>query len=84
METSLLRTKWAIPPLASDAVLRPRLLAKLQSGLEHSLILVSAPAGFGKTTLINQWVHSQAETFVAAWLSLEPGEMTPFFSGATF
>ncbi len=78
METSLLRTKWAIPPLASDAVPRPRLLARLQSGLDHRLILVSAPAGFGKTTLLNQWVHSQAETFKAAWLSLDPGENDPF------
>lgn len=56
----LVWTKFKIPPLRAKSVLRPRLLEKLNRGLESRLILISAPAGFGKTTLLVQWLQSHA------------------------
>ena len=51
----LLTTKLFIPPLRPGWVPRPRLVERLNRGLHRKLILVSAPAGFGKTTLLNEW-----------------------------
>jgi ATP/maltotriose-dependent transcriptional regulator MalT len=48
----LLSTKLHIPPVRSELVSRPRLLARLNTGLDSRLTLVSAPAGYGKTTLL--------------------------------
>jgi len=53
---SLLQTKLYIPPIRRKLVSRPRLIERLNAGLARKLILVSAPAGFGKTTLVNEWV----------------------------
>ena len=53
---ALLRTKLYIPPLRPEWVSRPRLLERLDAGLDRKLTLVSAPAGFGKTTLIGEWL----------------------------
>jgi LuxR family maltose regulon positive regulatory protein len=53
-------------------VSRPRLLERLNEGLHRKLILISAPAGFGKTTLVSQWLAGYK--FPAAWLSLDEGE----------
>jgi LuxR family maltose regulon positive regulatory protein len=53
----LLTTKLYIPRVRAEWVPRPRLAARLNSGLDHKLTLVSAPAGFGKTTLLADWVH---------------------------
>ena len=57
MQTPLLQTKLYIPPPGSKLVVRPRLLEKLNEGLHRKLILISAPAGFGKTTLISSWIN---------------------------
>ena len=51
MSTPLLATKLYIPPPRSNAILRPRLIVRLNEGLHRKLILIAAPAGFGKTTL---------------------------------
>ena len=51
---TLLRTKLYVPRLAADLIERPHLLAHLDRGLDRKLTLVSAPAGYGKTTLIVQ------------------------------
>jgi LuxR family maltose regulon positive regulatory protein len=56
-------------------VSRPRLLERLNDGLQGKLILISAPAGFGKTTLLSQWLAGG--TRPAAWLSLDEGENDP-------
>ncbi len=58
MSTPILATKLYVPPPRPGAVLRPRLIERLDAGLAagHKLTLVSAPAGFGKTTLISEWV----------------------------
>jgi len=56
----ILKTKLYLPPERARAVARPRLLARLDEGLRPgcSLVLVSAPAGFGKTTLVSEWIAS--------------------------
>ena len=56
METLLLRTKFYIPPPRPALVPRPRLIEQLNAGLHRKLTLISAPAGFGKTTLVSEWV----------------------------
>jgi LuxR family maltose regulon positive regulatory protein len=57
MATSVLRTKLYIPPLRPNLVSRPRLTERLNAGLHRKLSLISAPAGFGKTTLLSEWIH---------------------------
>jgi LuxR family maltose regulon positive regulatory protein len=78
----LLQTKLYIPPIRPELVSRPRLIERLNAGLPagRKLTLVSAPAGFGKTTLVSEWVTGceRAEPKVrAAWLSLDEGDNDP-------
>jgi len=54
LSTPLLTTKLYIPPVRLEMVSRPRLIERLNAGLHRNLTLVSAPAGFGKTTLLNE------------------------------
>lgn len=71
----LLGTKLSIPPLREGIVRRGRLMQLLEQGLRRGLILVSAPAGFGKTTILTELAaHSQASI---AWLSLDEGDNDP-------
>ena len=58
MSTPILATKLYIPPPRPKVVLRPRLIERLNEGLRRArrLTLISAPAGFGKTTLVSEWV----------------------------
>jgi len=81
----LLATKLYIPPVRPELVSRHRLIARLNSGLHRNLTLISAPAGFGKTTLIGEWLGivqndngktNRAECKVA-WLSLDHGDNDP-------
>jgi LuxR family maltose regulon positive regulatory protein len=77
LEQSLIKTKLFIPPAPPELVRRPRLLDKIQAALNYKLTLVSAPAGFGKTTLLSEWIcDSQLPTFTA-WLSLEEADNDP-------
>ncbi|MCO5188760.1 MAG: LuxR C-terminal-related transcriptional regulator [Anaerolineae bacterium] len=69
MEGSLLQTKLLIPPIRSSLIPRPQLIAKLTAGLNHRLTLVSAPAGFGKTTLVADWLSRVGRP--SAWVSLD-------------
>ena len=71
----LLSTKLYIPPPRSNAVNRPRLLARMNDGLHGKLTLVSAPVGFGKTTLVSAWVNGCGRP--VAWLSLDAGDNDP-------
>jgi len=75
MPTSILATKLSIPRLRPNVVSRPRLLERLNEGLHCKLILISAPAGFGKTTLVSEWVAGCQRP--AAWLSLDEGDNDP-------
>ena len=75
MSAPILATKLYIPPPRPKAVLRPRLIERLDEGLHRKLILVCAPAGFGKTTLLGEWVAALPHP--AAWLSLDEGDNDP-------
>ena len=77
MPTPILATKLYVPPPRANLVLRPRLIERLNEGLSsgRKLTLISAPAGFGKTTLISEWV-AVCERPVA-WLSLDEGDNDP-------
>ncbi|MCL6571871.1 MAG: LuxR C-terminal-related transcriptional regulator [Bacillus sp. (in: Bacteria)] len=68
----ILATKLHIPLPRSKVVLRPRLIERLNKGLDHKLTLISASAGFGKTTLVSEWVAGCERP--VAWLSLDAGD----------
>jgi LuxR family transcriptional regulator, maltose regulon positive regulatory protein len=75
MPVQILSTKLSIPPIRSRLVRRNRLIQKLNQGLEYGLVLVSAPAGYGKSSLLSAWL-SQVE-IPAAWLTLDVGDNDP-------
>ena len=68
----LLTTKLYSPPLRPELVPRPRLVASLDAGIHRKLTLVSAPAGFGKTTLVNAWLRNTNR--IVTWISLDEGD----------
>jgi LuxR family maltose regulon positive regulatory protein len=71
----LLQTKLYIPRSRRGAVGRPRLLERLRRGADSKLTLLSAPAGFGKTTLLAEWLDDPAaDGRSTAWLSLDPSD----------
>jgi LuxR family maltose regulon positive regulatory protein len=85
MISPILVTKLFIPAARPELVHRPRLIEQLNSGLHRKLTLISAPAGFGKTTLVSEWLDSlrwdnqqeeQVKTWIA-WLSLDEGDNDP-------
>jgi LuxR family maltose regulon positive regulatory protein len=71
----LLKTKLYIPSIRPELVSRPRLIERLNAGLHRKLTLVSAPAGFGKTTCISEWVN--ALDCPVTWLSLDAADDGP-------
>jgi len=75
MSTTILATKLYIPSPRPKVVLRERLIALLNEGLHSKLTLISAPAGFGKTTLVSQWIRDCK--LPVAWLSLDEGDNDP-------
>ena len=75
MAATILATKLYIPPLRAKTVPRSRLIERLNEGLTGKLSLISAPAGFGKTSLISEWVHGCH--LPAAWISLDEGDSDP-------
>lgn len=72
---ALLATKLRIPRPRPDFLRRPRLLARLDRGAAREVLLVSAPAGFGKTSLVADWARN-AERPVG-WVSLDPDDNDP-------
>jgi LuxR family maltose regulon positive regulatory protein len=74
---TLLATKLYVPPACPPGrmVSRPRLLEQLDQGLAGRLILLSAPAGFGKTTLLGEWIADRG--LRVAWLSLDGSDNDP-------
>ena len=65
----LRHTKLTVPPIRREHIHRPRLVGLLNAGLDAKLTLVSAPAGFGKTTLLSEWLRRLNQPF--AWVSLD-------------
>ncbi len=89
MTNFILTTKLYVPLPQPELVSRPRLIKKLNEGLHHKLTLISAPAGFGKTTLVSDWIasmqldgekgsqlqdHTSGNKNRVAWLSLDEGD----------
>src|ERR1700761_7465679 len=78
MAGPLLETKLHIPRWRRSLVARPRLSERLSRGAESALTLLSAPAGFGKTTLLAEWLAvAAADERYVAWLSLDQRDNDP-------
>ncbi len=75
--TSLLATKLFVPQPRPGLVARPRLVKQLEPAFSTPLTLVSAPAGFGKTTVLAQWIASYQPPRPVAWVSLDEGDNDP-------
>lgn len=75
---TVLRTKLTPPPMRPDRVQRPRLTQRLAASLDRPLVLISAPAGYGKSTLAAEWYASEIERArPLAWLSLDDDDNDP-------
>src|SRR5690242_12191645 len=72
---ALIRTKLYIPQVRPKRVSRQALLARLDAGLARKLTLVAAPAGFGKTTLLSDWIAAGSRP--VAWVSLDARDNDP-------
>src|SRR5437899_11662748 len=78
IQSQLLATKFYIPVAPGRLISRPRLSALLEEGLTHPFTLVSAPAGFGKTTFLSSWARSlQAHDARLCWVSLDQEDNDP-------
>ena len=81
MPAPLLETKLYVPRPRRGLVPRPRLSQRLDRGTTLKLMLISAPAGFGKTTLLTEWLAAgpaaPADDRLAAWLSLDRADNDP-------
>jgi LuxR family maltose regulon positive regulatory protein len=75
MTVPLLQTKLCMPPVRPEWVSRPHLVERLNAGLDRKLTLVSAAAGFGKTTLVVEWLSGIDR--LHTWLSLEKSDNDP-------
>jgi LuxR family maltose regulon positive regulatory protein len=75
MSTPILATKIYLPTPQVNLVQRSRLVERLNAGLNGKLTLISAPAGFGKTTLASEWIAKCKRR--VAWLSLDAGDNDP-------
>ena len=75
MPAPLLLTKLFVPRPRANIVLRPRLVERLSGVMQNKLTLISAPAGFGKTTLVSEWLANCGQKI--AWLSLDEGDNDP-------
>src|SRR5207302_6217420 len=69
---SLLATKLHVPGTRADLLARPRLVQRIEEATHGELVLVSAPPGFGKSTLLADWARSTRRP--VAWLSLDPDD----------
>lgn len=75
MPTPILASKLYLPPARPKFVPRPRLIQRMHQGLHHKLTLISAPAGFGKSTLAGEWVTASGRP--VGWLLLDEGDNDP-------
>ena len=75
MTDSILETKISLPKYRSKILSRPRLFERLDKSLNGTLTLISAPAGYGKTTLITSWVKNLQQSI--AWYALDAQDNDP-------
>src|SRR5215469_12159756 len=77
----LLATKLFIPHIRPNVVPRPRILARLDTGIHGPLTLLSAPAGWGKTTVLGEWqahvIKAGADIPPVAWVTLDGSDNDP-------
>ena len=76
----ILKTKLYVPHPRAKIVPRRDLMDRMDQGTQGALTLISAPAGYGKTTLISEWIHTcnpQSHPWTFCWLSLDPGDNDP-------
>ena len=71
----LLKNRFYLPPLRENSVERHKLITKLNNAAGGQLVLISAPAGYGKTTAVSQWLHRHPHSF--AWLSINKMQSSP-------
>lgn len=71
----LLKNRFYLPPLRKHSVERHKLITKLNSSAGGQLVLISAPAGYGKTTTVSQWLHRHPHSF--AWLTIDKMQSSP-------
>ncbi len=76
MLDTVLQTKLHIPTSTHSYIVRPRITAALDESLGRKLALISAPAGFGKTTAVSHWIRTNM--IPAAWVTLDEGDNDPF------
>ena len=74
---AVIETKLRVPSPRPEQVPRPRLLGMLEEGLDCRVTLVSAPAGYGKTILLSQWLRSREGDGAFAWVSLDEHDNDP-------
>ena len=74
-ELAPLATKCHVPPIQSKWLSRPRLIKRVNAGFKGKLILLSAPAGYGKNTLLADWIRQ--EQIAAAWFSIDKNDNDP-------
>ena len=81
MSFPILVTKLFIPATRPELVTRPRLIKRLDDGINRKLTLISAPAGFGKSTLVTEWLTTKGDNalspFCVAWVSLDENDNDP-------
>ncbi|MCP4538119.1 MAG: tetratricopeptide repeat protein [Chloroflexi bacterium] len=75
MQSFLVRTKLQIPPTRPGMLARQRLIQQLDRKTSTKLVLVSAPAGYGKTTLLSKWAADLGQP--VAWFSIDEGDNDP-------
>lgn len=79
LSSQILTTKLFPPPPRRNHVVRPRLVERLNAGIQDGrrVLLVSAAAGFGKTTLVSAWITEEQLRPSVAWVSLDEGDNDP-------
>jgi LuxR family maltose regulon positive regulatory protein len=73
----VIKPKLRAPSPRSEQVIRPSLLELLGNSIDRKITLVSAPAGYGKTTLLAQWSHAVGDSLSFAWVSLDEQDNDP-------
>jgi ATP/maltotriose-dependent transcriptional regulator MalT len=74
---SILEAKLRPPPARSEWLVRTRLLEELERAAQRAVTLIAAPAGYGKTTVVTQWLTSPSRPATVAWISLDASDNDP-------